>query len=43
MKLKTNDNVKYITPTKEFKNTTQIIEIKPGWHNFILEEPLKRL
>lgn len=29
------------TKTKEFKNTKEIIEIKPGWYNFVLERPLK--
>lgn len=28
--------------TEEFKNTSDIIEVKKGWYNFVLKEPLKR-
>ena len=40
-KKSTNRSLERGTKTKEFKNTKQVIEIKPGWYNFVLERPLK--
>lgn len=30
------------TKTEEYQGTSQYIEVIPGWHNFVLKEPLKR-
>lgn len=30
------------TKTEEYQGTSKYIEVKPGWHNFVLKEPLKR-
>ena len=28
--------------SKEYKGTSQYLEVKKGWHNFVLKKPLKR-
>lgn len=38
----TNRSVERGTTPKEYKSTNKHIEVKEGWHNFILDKPLKR-
>ena len=41
-KTRANRSLERRATPKEYKGTSEVIEVKKGWYNFVLKEPLKR-